>query len=358
MYLRGYKMIDIKKILLLGLCAIFYATTTSALAVEDFSFDLDAAINEAEGISTTSKDNEAPVATGSSAKAIYPTVDAQSYLNASNNMYYDPALIENLITKYKEKNYIGCIQEAQSKMKQENPNPVAMYYMALSYTQIGDVKAALDIYDAILKLKPSETLTECATRGRDCLIGGPACPNKGIEGAEIDTQVQEYKNNSTKLNYNSDETSLAISQIITEQEMKTLPDMLVTSPMAEKKTLNVKNKTISNENVAEIPATQQNQPNNDEIAQALKTLQNAGIAVTIQPAQMQGFQNYNPQMTQMSMLLGNNNSANRGFDMLPYMMMQNQGQNNNANQYNSQMLQAMMMNYMMPSLDFNTKDKD
>ena len=142
--------------------------------------------------------------------------------------------------------------------------------------------------------------------------------------------------------------------------------MLVNSQMAEKKTLNLEKTPKNEEKLQEIPTISQQTPNNDEVAQALKTLQNAGITVTIQPAQMtgmpvQGMQNYNPQMAQMSMLLGNNTNNNNGFDMLPYMMMQNQGQNqgqNNNNQYNSQMLQAMMMNYMMPSLDFTTKDKD
>lgn len=350
-------MKNIKKCLLLGLCTLFCATAINSYAKEDFSFDLDAAIKEADG-ATNNSSEDATAEAGPTTKAIYPSVDAQTYLNTSNHMYYDPALIENLITKYKEKNYVGCIQEAQSKLKQENPNPVAMYYMALSYTQIGDVNAALEIYDAILKLKPSETLTECATRGRDCLIGGPSCPNKGIEGADIDAHVQEYKNNSTRLNYKTDETSLAISQIISEQEMKTLPDMLVNSQLTEKKTLDLEENPENKQNFKETQTNPQEIPNNDEVAQALKTLQNAGIAVTIQPAPMQGMQNYNPQMAQMSMLLGNNNSNNRNFDMLPYMMMQNQGQNNNANQFNSQMLQAMMMNYMMPSLDFNTKDKD
>jgi len=356
-------MKNMKKTLLLGLCTALCATATITFAAEDFSFDLDAALNEAEGVSTDKKNDAVAVPGGSSAKAIFPTVDAQSYLNASNNMYYDPALIESLITKYKQKNYTGCIQEAQSKMQQENPNPVAMYYMALSYTQIGDVKAALDLYDAILKLQPSETLTECATRGRDCLIGGPACPNKGVEGPDIDAQIQEYKNttkehkNTTKLNYNTDETSLAISQIISKQEMQTLPDMLVSSTqMAEKKTLDVEKKTPLEVNPQE-NINSPEIPNNDEVAKALKTLQNAGIAVTIQPATAMNTQNFNPQIAQMSMLLGNNQNNNQSFNMLPYMMMQNQNNNDN-NQYNSQMLQAMMMNYMMPSLDFSTKDKD
>lgn len=318
-----------KKILLLALCTVIGGFSNIAFSAEDFSFDLDSAINEADSATGTAKEGEEAAPVGSSAKAIYPTVDAQSYLTSTNNTYYDPALIESLIEKYKEKNYVGCIQEAQSKMKQDNPNPVAMYYMALSYTQIGDVKAALDLYDAILKLKPSDTLTECAVRGRDCLIGGPACPNLGVEGADIDTQVKEYKEDSTLLN---DSTT----------DLKELPALLVKEPTVQQK----------EEKISAQPATEpQAAPSNDEVAQALKTLQNAGIAVTLQPATMPGAMNYNSEMAQMSMLLGNNNNQNHSFDMLPYMMAQSQ---NNPSQYNPQMLQAMMMNYMMPSLSSNS----
>ena len=197
-----------------------------------------------------------------------------------------------------------------------------MYYMALSYTKIGDVKAALDLYDAILKLKPGETLTECATRGRDCLIGGSSCPNIGVDGAEIDEQVQEYKNNSSILN---DSTTKITTQTAQNQtaEKKT-PDLATTK--VEEKT-----------------------PTNDEVAQAIKTLQNAGINLSLQPNAFVAGQNLNPEMAQMSMLLGNNNNQNHSLDMLPYMLMQNQ---NNPTQYNPQMMQAMMMNYKMPSLDF------
>lgn len=318
-----------KKILLLALCTVIGSFSNIAFSAEDFSFDLDSAINEADS-ATGAKEGEEAAPVGSSAKAIYPTVDAQSYLTSTNNTYYDPALIESLIEKYKAKNYVGCIQEAQSKMQQDNPNPVAMYYMALSYTQIGDVKAALDLYDAILKLKPSDTLTECAVRGRDCLIGGPACPNLGVEGADIDTQVKEYKEESTLIN---DSTT----------ELKELPAMLVKEPIVQKE------EKISAQPQAVVEP--QAAPSNDEVAQALKTLQNAGIAVTLQPATMPNAANYNSEMAQMSMLLGNNNNQNHSFDMLPYMMTQSQ---NNPSQYNPQMLQAMMMNYMMPSLSSNS----
>lgn len=341
-------MKNMKKILLLAMCTVIGGISNAAYSAEDFSFDLDSAINDAENTTeTTDGENVAPA--GSSAKAIYPTVDAQSYLTSTTNMYYDPALIENLIEKYKAKNYVGCIQEAQSKMQQDNPNPVAMYYMALSYTQIGDVKAALDLYDAILKLKPSATLTECAIRGRDCLTGGSSCPNIGVEGAEIDVQVKEYKENSALINDSSTEVTVPIAQILDEQELKTLPDMLVKTEKPVEQPANVQDETV-----AQQPETPAQAPDNLQVAQAIKTLQNAGIAVTLQPTMMPTAQNFNSEMAQMSMLLGNNNQ-NRSFDMLPYMMMQSQ---NNPNQYNPQMLQAMMMNYMMPSFDFNSDNKN
>ncbi|MCM1010338.1 MAG: hypothetical protein NC390_05635 [Fusobacterium sp.] len=325
-----------KKILLLAMCTVIGGLSNAAYSAQDFSFDLDSAINDADNAAGTA-DDKAVAPTGSSAKAIYPTVDAQSYLTASPNTYYDPALIESLITKYKQKNYVGCIQEAQAKMQQDNPNPVAMYYMALSYTQIGDVKAALDLYDAILKLKPSETLTECAVRGRDCLIGGSSCPNIGVEGADIDTGVQEYRDNIL-----NDSTT----------DLKQLPDMLVDSSKKKSAEPSVEENVISAQ-----PVQPAQTPDNSDVAQALKTLQNAGLAVTLQPAGMPvAAQNYNSEMAQMSMLLGNNNGyQNRSFDMLPYMMMQSK---NNPSQYNPQMVQAMMMNYMMPSFDFNSNNNN
>ncbi len=344
-------MKNMKKILLLTMCTVIGGFSSITYAAEDFSFDLDAAINEAEDTAGASTDATFNEPTGSSAKAIYPSVDAQSYLTTTSNMYYDPAFVESLIEKYKEGNYVGCIQEAQSKIQQDNPNPVAMYYMALSYTKIGDVKAALDIYDAILKLKPSETLTECAVRGRDCLIGGPSCPNAGVEGAEIDAQVKQYKEDSG-IDTNPVPTTVPVSQILDEQEMKTLPDMLVdTSKTASEPAQIEKQPAIAVQQQEETPVV----PNNEDVAQALKTLQNAGITVTIQPSTFPNAQNFNSEMAQMSMLLGNNNSQNRSFDMLPYMMMQSQ---NNPQSYNPQMLQAMMMNYMMPSMDFNSSNKN
>lgn len=332
-------MKNIKQILLLSICTIIGGVSNLAYSAQDFSFDLDAAINDANDTSGAAQGTDTTAPAGSSAKAIYSSVDAKSYLTATSSSYYDPALIESLIEKYKEKNYVGCIQEAQSKMQQDNPNPVAMYYMALSYTQIGDVKAALDLYDEILKLKPSDTLAECAVRGRDCLIGGPACPNIGVEGADIDAQVQEYKDSATLINVNTTDLKELPAMLVQEQE-EVQPEVTATEQQEE---------VVAQETITP--------PNSEEVAQAIKTLQNAGITLSLQPNATQLNPSYNSEMAQISMLLGNNNGTNqdRSFDMLPYMMAQSQS---NPGQYNPQMLQAMMMNYMMPSMDFNSNNKN
>lgn len=335
-------MDKLKKIFLLVLCSAVCSFYMPALSAEDFSFDLDSALNDSDKKDTDSSDGE--VEQSSSSKAIYPTVDAQSYFSVVPKSYSEsPVDMGNIIEKYKAKNYVGCIQEAQAKIQQDNPNPVAMYYMALAYTQIGDVKAALDIYDAILKLQPSETLRQCAVRGRDCLIGGSSCPNIGVEGVDIDAQVNEYKIQTGKVTG----FSAPVNEIIEEEndELEISPDIFVSSDSPAEEKIVAETKT---EEVEQVVAQA---PNDEEIANAIKTLQNAGMTFSVQPSMsMPMGQNYNSEMAQLNMLLGNNNNQNRSFDMLPYMMAQSQGNS----QYNPQMMQAMMMNYMLPSLDINT----
>jgi len=326
-----------KLLILLG-CLSFVFSTSNIYAVDDFSFDLDSAINnvdkEGEGVDG---ENEVP-----KVRSIYNSVDAKSYLTETDATFYNDALVESLIKKYKEKNYVGCIQEAQSKIKMESPNPVAMYYMALAYTQIGDVDAAIELYNAILKLNPSDTLSECVIRGRDCLTGGSACPNVGVEGADIDNAVQEYQSGTIIPNLPTGGASP-----LDESEKKTTENKKVISAessIAEFVEAEQPTKKISSEDFKV--------PTNDEILQAVKTLQDAGIAVTFQPGQIQTSPALNPEFAQLQMLMGSTPQQNNGLDMLPYMLMQSQ----NNNQYNPQMVQAMMMNYMMP--DFNSDKKD
>ena len=330
-------MRNLTRLLIATGCMALALGVQSVRAVEDFSFDLDAAINNVD--KSTGEIGEEQTAIP---KSIYDSVDAKSYLTQTDNLFYQDALVQSLIKKYKAGNYVGCIQEAQSKIKLESPNPVAMYYMALAYTKIGDVNAALELYEAILKLNPSDTLAECVVRGRDCLTGGSACPNVGVEGSDIDNAVQEYKMESVLLNLNTTQTGGASP--ITDSDKNIISAESQLSGIVEED--NTVKKNSSEPEVAQIPT-------NEEVMKAVKTLQDAGIAVTFQPgANAQFMTNMNPELAQLQMLTGGNSSKNNSLDMLPYMLMQSQ----NNNQYNPQMVQAMMMNYMMS--DFGAEKKD
>lgn len=96
------------------------------------------------------------------------------------------------------------------------------------------------------------------------------------------------------------------------------------------------------------------QVSDEEILNAVKTLKAAGLNLTVQPEGYAGMMQYqDPQMLEMSMLLGtNNNNNNSMMNMLPMMMSQMQkGQN-----IDPRVMQAMMMNSMMPDFSFGSNN--
>ena len=85
-------------------------------------------------------------------------------------------------------------------------------------------------------------------------------------------------------------------------------------------------------------------PTNEEIANAVKTLAKLGVNPMGSMVQPMAYQN--PEMMQMSMLLGNNTQQNYGMNnMLPYLMM-NQGNRQNMS---PEFIETMMMNQMTPT---------
>ena len=121
-------------------------------------------------------------------------------------------------------------------------------------------------------------------------------------------------------------------------------------------------------------------PSNDDVVAAIKVLNQAGLGslVTQQPAQSsapQVAQNNNQQLQQQMMqmmmaqqqnpyagisaMLGgnnnnNNNSSNQLMNMLPLLM--SQGQNGEKPNISPEVMQAMLMNSMMPDLTFSSSN--
>lgn len=87
-------------------------------------------------------------------------------------VYYPNANINSAISKYKNGNYSGCLQELFSLTQKDPSNAVAYYYMALAYTHVDMQDDAIESYEKVIALSPNSYLVDYAVKGRDCLTGG------------------------------------------------------------------------------------------------------------------------------------------------------------------------------------------
>ncbi len=271
-----------------------------------------------------------------------------------NKVYYPNANIKSASAKYKAGNYTGCLQELFSLVKKDPSNALAYYYMAMAYTHINMKNEAVAAYEKVLALHPNQYLVDYATKGRDCLTDGPACkPPEATapkeELSDLDKFIRAPYGNglSPELNKEVKQKQLTnIKETINQKENLEQPEIQKIKDFD-----NNKSEVETGEKIAQV--------SDEEILQAIKTLKNAGLNLTVQSenqqnqysqvAQMMQYQD--PKMAELSMLLGNNNNNNSGnmMNMLPMLMSQAQkGQN-----IDPRVMQAMMMNSMMSDFSFN-----
>ena len=271
-----------------------------------------------------------------------------------NKVYYPNANIKSASAKYKAGNYTGCLQELFSLVKKDPSNALAYYYMAMAYTHINMKNEAVAAYEKVIALHPNQYLVDYATKGRDCLTDGPACkPPEATapkeELSDLDKFIRAPYGNglSPELNREVKQKQLTnIKETINQKENLEQPEL-----QKIKNFDNNKSEAETGEKIAQV--------SDEEILQAIKTLKNAGLNLTVQSenqqnqysqlAQMMQYQD--PKMAEISMLLGNNNNNNSNsmMNMLPMLMSQaQQGKN-----VDPRLMQAMMLNSMMPDFSFN-----
>lgn len=247
--------------------------------------------------------------------------------------YYPNANLASAVAKYKRGNYSGCLQEMISLVKREPSNPVVYYYMAMAYTQVGKKDQAVKAYEKVMRLNSQKTLTLYATRGRDCLVGGPTCTASEEQSDDLDNFI-----NSPYGNGFSEEVDTQLKQ----QQLKNFQKQINKEDLDETdiekiQKFDQKSEVITGEKIAS------NETSNDDILKAIETLKNAGITVSVnayQPSQYDEF----------SMLMGNNNNNNNSMiNMLPYLMMQKES----GKDIDPQLIQSMMMNSMLPDFTFS-----
>ena len=288
--------------------------------------------------------------------------------------YYPNATIKSAIGKYKNHNYSGCIQELYSILKKDKNNSIAYYYLAMAYIKAGKKDQASAAYQKVINLNSNDLLVDYAIRGKACLNGEPSCTGAGNENIDdLDRFISSPYGNGFSQKANEDLKKMQLKYFqnkinnggtLTPQETEQMNQLNKTETIKINKIAFAENGSKKNSKM----------PSNSEVLEALDVLKRAGLNISAETPTIEAkTENLNqlpvpavktqateqltqnsmtytpdPQIQQMSMMLngGNNNNTDPMMYMLPYMMNANNGQN-----IDPKVIQSMMMNSMMNSLN-------
>ncbi len=283
-------------------------------------------------------------ASSSSSSTSTTTIDFNS-----QRAYYPNATTKSIAAKYKMGNYSGCLQEIYSLLKKQPSNAVAYYYLALVNTHLDKKEEAVAAYNKVIALNPNQYLVNYATKGRDCLTGGPAChpetqaPKQEEQLDDLDKFIRAPYGNGLSPELNNE---------VRQKQLTTIKETINKKDNLENQDIQRIKKFDNNKSEAE-ETIKIAQVSDEEVLKAVNTLKEAGLNVSVQTennpyAQMSQYQD--PRMAEMTMLLGGNNNNNNNMmnTVLPMLMTQAQKGEN----VDPRLMQAVMMNSMMSDFSF------
>ena len=249
-----------------------------------------------------------------------------SKINAPSSFLYQA------VGKYKTGNYTGCIQDMDYLIDNGKATDIVYYYKALSYARLGISDKAKESYMKAITETKDLAIMEYSKQAITCIDNPSAC-SADASGKDISSFIQSNKflhsdveNDLRKKGVDKVRTKINQDKPLTEDDFKYI-----------------------NEN---------NAPTDKEIADAVRTFQKLGI----NPLAQNGAMNYSayqdPTVMQMNMLLGNNTNSNDNMmNLIPFLTQMKSGQNSTNPEVNKSMVQAMMLNQMLPSFNFGSNDK-
>lgn len=268
-----------------------------------------------------------------------------------DTIYYPNATVNSAIAKYKAENYTGCLQELFSVTKKNPSNALAYYYMAMAYTHLDMQAEAIEAYEKVIALNPDKYLSDYAEKGRDCLTGGPLC---AVEGVAQEGQDELDKFISSP--YGDSGMSQELMNEVKQKELYKIKDTINKKENLEVEDLQ-KIKDFDNNQSMEEETIKIAQVSDEEVLQAINTLKEAGLNLSVQSENSYINQYQDPRMAEMSMLLGGNNYNNNNsmMNMLPMLMNKaEKGEN-----IDPRFVQTMMMNSMMTDFaNFNSDNNN
>lgn len=261
------------------------------------------------------------------------------------------------IKHYKSGNYIGSMEAMKQVVSSDPANLLARYYLAVSYVQLGFKDEAKNEYENIIKLNPNSQVANYAKKGLEYLGESPATPSTLPEppkpstetGTKVTPPVQNQISDQAKEKLINQKLQNVLDNVNKNKQV---------DPTILKDINDLTNKKSQN--------TESQGPTAEEIVQAIRILQQAGINQNV-ATNSYNPQAINPELIQMNMLMSSmngmggmngmngNNNNNNFMNMLPMLMMQGQ---NGGQKIDPQMMQTMIMGSMMPNMMLNSGNND
>ncbi len=231
-------------------------------------------------------------------------------------------VIKDAISKYKNKNYVGCISDLRMYTEKDPSSAIAWYYLGNSYMNIAMKQEAHAAFEKVIALNTVPKLTSYSIQAQICMENPTKCNYQNFSTDEIKKLkadptafLEQYFANLA--NTGKDADTVEIEQLINGSYSQNI------HPQAQEFIRQEKTKMKQNE----INTDQAFIPSSDKLAQAVKLLKEQ-----------------NNDLTGFAMMMDSNNQTNNN----NYAEMIKQYQSENR-KITPEMLQMMMMSNMMPT---------
>ena len=104
---------------------------------------------------------------------------------------FDPGAIKGAITKYKERNYIGCISDLKIYTEKDPSSAIAWYYLGNSYMKIAMLQEANEAYNNVISINSVPILTSYSIQAQMCMQDPTKCEYQNFTY----DQIKELKKN-------------------------------------------------------------------------------------------------------------------------------------------------------------------
>ena len=240
------------------------------------------------------------------------------------------SFVYQAISKYRNKNYTGCIQDMDYAISHGKASDIAYYYKALSYARLGMSEEAKSAYESASQMTSNRILAEYANQAIAC-IDDPSTCDSNLDDGDISKFIR-----SNQFMHQD------VKNALKEQAMERVQSTINSEAKPSEEDLKYIN--------------QNNAPSDKEIADAVRTFQKLGINPLGNSNMNMAAYNGNAELMQINAMLNNQNSNNDNMmNLIPMISaMQTQGGSNNVNK---EFIQAYMLNQMLPSFNFGNNDK-